>query len=75
MYSEFRVGRNKHTTIVRKVSGDINLFVHEMLAYLNRDDDYDDVTMDDVRIRTGDIVEVKGIHVQDVKTWLAGLGF
>lgn len=62
------------TTRIKKVSGDQEAFLNELRATLQI------ATMpagkdDSIRIRTGGTVEIKGNRVQEVKQWLAGLGF
>lgn len=72
VYSSTRIGGTKRTTIIKKVSGDKELFVNELRAVLGIGQ-YD---LDSIRIRaSGSTIEVKGNRVRDVKMWLAGLGF
>lgn len=72
VYSSVRIGGTKHTTIIKKVSGDKELFMRELRAVLG-------IGMEDeksIRVRaSGATIEVKGNRVRDVKMWLAGLGF
>ena len=75
VYSDYRGGgRTKHTTIVRKVRGDIDLFVKELLSHLNSTEGVN-LSPQDVRIRAGNVIEIKGTFVHEVRLWLAGLGF
>mmetsp|Transcript_11877 Transcript_11877/g.24521 ORF Transcript_11877/g.24521 Transcript_11877/m.24521 type:complete len:224 (+) Transcript_11877:46-717(+) len=74
VYSEHRKDGARVTTRIKKISGDKDLFLNELRAALKipipknpRDDT--------IRIRTGGTIEIKGNRVQEVKTWLAGLGF
>jgi len=70
VYSKFRIGGTKVTTVIRKVKGDHEAFVREIRAVLkihNR--------KKNIRIRAGDVIEVNGKHVREMKTWLANLGF
>ena len=50
-----------------------------MLAYLNdvnkEESDAMLLAKGDVRVRTGNVVEIKGNHVYDLRVWLGGLGF
>jgi translation initiation factor 1 (eIF-1/SUI1) len=61
------------TTRIKKVSGDHEAFLTELRAALQiakfpgKDDS--------IRVRTGGAIEIKGNRVQEVKTWLAALGF
>lgn len=72
VYSSTRIGGTKRTTIIKKVSGDKELFVNELRAVLGIGQ-YD---LDSIRVRaSGSTIEVKGNRVRDVKMWLAGLGF
>lgn len=60
------------TTRIKKVSGDQAAFLSELRAALQ----IPKVGKDDsIRIRTGGTIEIKGNRVQEVKQWLAGLGF
>lgn len=75
VYSDYRLGGTKSTTIVRKVSGDRDAFLTELRAVLqlpvpkNAKDDK-------IWLRAnGTTIEIDGNHVPEVKSWLAGLGF
>lgn len=64
----------KATTRIRKVNGDVDLFIQELRANLQipqqknpRDDK--------IRVRVGGTIEIDGNRVRDVKEWLTGLGF
>ncbi len=65
VYSDFRNGRSRILTIVRKVGGDSSALRQELRRVLSGAR---------VDVRTGG-VEVEGNRVQEVKSWLAGLGF
>mmetsp|Transcript_16043 Transcript_16043/g.32283 ORF Transcript_16043/g.32283 Transcript_16043/m.32283 type:complete len:210 (+) Transcript_16043:188-817(+) len=70
VYSDCRKHGTKHTTIIRRVTGDRDAFLTELRAALGlppRDDG--------IRIRTGGTIEVNGNRVREVKEWLGGLGF
>ena len=62
------------TTRIKKVSGDRELFLNELRAALQIPVPKNP-REDNIRIRTGGTIEVKGNRVMEVKTWLAGLGF
>ena len=68
----YRLGGTKKTTIIRKVSGDTNTFISEMGTALGV---HEKDMKEAVRIRAGGNIEVNGIHVKEIRTWLAGLGF
>ena len=71
VYSDFRIGGSKVTTIVRKISGDRDYFVRELRAVLKLSPD-----SDDIKLRaSGTVVEVNGNRTKEIKSWLAGLGF
>uniref|UniRef100_A0A7S3PVA7 Large ribosomal subunit protein mL49 n=1 Tax=Chaetoceros debilis TaxID=122233 RepID=A0A7S3PVA7_9STRA len=72
VYSSVRLGGTKHTTIIKKVSGDKDLFLNELRANLgvSPDDSNSIITR-----ASGTTIEVNGNRVREVKTWLAGLGF
>jgi len=71
VYSDFRIGGSKVTTIIRKISGDRDYFVKELRAVLKLSPD-----TTDIRLRaSGTVVEVKGNRTREIKSWLAGLGF
>lgn len=70
VYSDCRKHGTKHTTIIRKVTGDRDAFLSELRAVLGLS------TRDaGIRIRTGGTIEVNGNRVREVKEWLGGLGF
>jgi hypothetical protein len=72
IYSSVRIGGTKHTTIIKKVSGNKELFVNELRAVLGIGVD----DQDSIRSRaSGSTIEVNGNRVREVKMWLAGLGF
>lgn len=76
VYSDFRVAGSKKTTLIRKVTGDIDAFIAELRIVLdmplpiNLNPNYDKI-----RMRTGGTIEIDGIKSREVKEWLAGLGF
>ncbi|KAG7356124.1 mitochondrial large subunit ribosomal protein Img2 [Nitzschia inconspicua] len=74
VYSEFRKDGARTTTRIKKVSGDQDIFMNELRAALQIPIP-NNPKEDTVRIRTGGTIEVKGNRVQEVKQWLAGLGF
>mmetsp|Transcript_3934 Transcript_3934/g.10311 ORF Transcript_3934/g.10311 Transcript_3934/m.10311 type:complete len:259 (+) Transcript_3934:106-882(+) len=74
VYAEYRKDGARVTTRIKKVSGDRGLFLNELRAVLRipvpknpRDDE--------IRIRNGGTLEIKGNRVLEVKRWLASLGF
>jgi len=71
VYSKIGKHGTKHTTTIRKISGDHDAFVRELRAVLELPEGTDDP----VRVRTGGNVEINGNRVKDVKKWLAELGF
>jgi hypothetical protein len=72
----YRVAGSKKTTLIRKVTGDIDAFIAELRIVLdmplpiNLNPNYDKI-----RMRTGGTIEIDGIKSREVKEWLAGLGF
>jgi hypothetical protein len=64
----------KATTLVKRIGGDKDSFIHELRAVLeipepkNPNDDI-------IRFRAGGTIEIDGNRVREVKQWLAGLGF
>mmetsp|Transcript_21016 Transcript_21016/g.49605 ORF Transcript_21016/g.49605 Transcript_21016/m.49605 type:complete len:242 (+) Transcript_21016:230-955(+) len=74
VYSEFRKDGARVTTRIKKISGDRVLFLNELRAALQIPIP-NNPKEDEIRIRTGGTIEVKGNRVLEVKTWLAGLGF
>jgi hypothetical protein len=71
VYSDFRIGGTKATTIIKKITGNRDYFVRELRAVLKVAPD-----SSDIRLRaSGTVVEVKGNRTKEIKTWLAGLGF
>lgn len=72
VYSNVRLGGTKHTTIIRKVSGDREAFMTELKAVLNiPPEDKQSITLRS----SGTKFEVNGNRVYEVRGWLAGLGF
>eukprot|EP00979_Chaetoceros_neogracilis_P000530 scaffold120_cov279-Chaetoceros_neogracile.AAC.2 len=72
VYSSVRLGGTKHTTIIKKVKGDQELFLRELRAVLEIGAE----NRESVRVRaSGGTIEVNGNRVREVKAWLAGLGF
>ena len=72
VYSSVRLGGTKHTTIIKKLTGDKEAFLMELRAVLG-------IGVDDqesIRIRaSGSTIEINGNRVREVKQWLAGFGF
>lgn len=66
VYTDFKNGRSRVITIVRKINGDAGALRDELSRVLGEDARVD--------LRVGR-VEVDGNRVKEVKTWLAGLGF
>lgn len=66
VYTDVRKGRTQLITLVRKVSGDLEEMREEMSKVCQNQE---------VRIRTGPRLEVKGRYTAQLRTWLAGLGF
>jgi large subunit ribosomal protein L49 len=64
VYSDIRNGNTKVVTVVRKYTGDVHALGKELQRLCNSD-----VTLYHGRL------EVKGIHVKEIKEWLAGLDF
>lgn len=72
VYSQTRLGGTKHTTIVKKISGDKEAFLNDLRAILGIGVE----DQDSIRIRaSGSTYEINGNRVREVKQWLAGLGF
>lgn len=72
IYSSVRLGGTKHTTVIKKITGDKDLFLDELRSVLRISPQ--DKTA--IRMRASDsTIEVNGNRVREVKTWLAGLGF
>lgn len=66
----------KATTRVRKVSGNVEVFLRELRSVLGIPPPLPGKNLDDpVRVRTGGTIEVQGNRVREIKDWLAGLGF
>jgi len=72
VYSKFGLGGSKQTTIIRKITGDKEIFVEELKAALS-------ISPDDHRSilwrASGTKIELHGNRTREVKAWLAGLGF
>lgn len=72
IYSDVRLGGTKHTTIIKKITGDRQAFINELMAVLKINPEDKEA----IRMRaSGTTIELKGNRVREVKTWLTGLGF
>jgi hypothetical protein len=72
VYSSVRLGGTKHTTIIKKITGDKQIFLNELRAVLGLGVD----DQESIRVRaSGATIEVNGNRVREVKHWLAGFGF
>jgi len=65
VYTDFKNGRVRELTIVRRVEGDMNALAKELYKVSGGAK---------VEVRPGR-VEVAGIRAKEIKSWLAGLGF
>lgn len=65
VYTDFKNGRTRVVTVVRRYTGDGRALAGEMARVLGG------VPVDVLNGR----LEVEGNHVATVRTWLAGLGF
>lgn len=74
VYSEYRKDGARVMTRIKKVSGERGLFLNELRAALQIPIPKNP-REDEIRIRNGGTIEIKGNRVLEVKTWLAGLGF
>ena len=66
VYTDVRKGRTQLITMVRKVSGNLEEMAGEMSKVCQNQE---------VRIKTGPRLEVKGRYTTQLRQWLAGLGF
>ena len=67
-----RNGGTQRTTIIKKISGNKDVFLDELRAVLSISADDNDA----IRFRaSGNTIEVSGNRTKEVKRWLAGLGF
>jgi Mitochondrial large subunit ribosomal protein (Img2) len=74
--SKFRKDGTKVTTLIRKVTGDRDLFIGELRSVLQLHPPTSGKASDDnIRVRTGGLIEINGNRVRELKQWLAGLGF
>ena len=65
MYTDYKNGRTKIITILRKCGGDVGLLKEEMAKVCDGRD---------IIVRAGSL-HVDGNYHRRLKTWLAGLGF
>lgn len=66
---------SKATTLIKRVSGDRDMFLSELRTVLDLPQPYNPKD-DQLRARAGgNTVEIDGNRVREVKQWLAGLGF
>ncbi|KAG2377824.1 hypothetical protein C9374_008909 [Naegleria lovaniensis] len=65
VYLDYKNGRTKTITIVRKIKGDLNKLK----------DDISKITGEEVTLRAGDQLEVKGNHARILRLYLRAVGF
>lgn len=65
VYTEFKNDRNQKTTIIRKITGDVEEFKKELSKVVSNYEIHEKIGR----------VEVKGLHTEVIKTWLIRLGF
>jgi len=72
VYSNVRLGGTKHTTLIRKITGDKDLFLQELKSVL-------EIAPNDEKSTTWratkTTLEVNGNQTKKIKEWLGGLGF
>jgi len=73
-FDPYRKDGARVTTRIKRVSGDRDVFLNELRATLKIPIPKN-LKEDNIRFRTGGTIEVKGNRVQEVKRWLASLGF
>jgi hypothetical protein len=64
----------KAITIVKRLTGDKDLFLGELRSVLDMPEP-SNPNDDKVRYRVGGAIEIDGNRVREVKHWLTGLGF
>jgi hypothetical protein len=65
VYTDYRSGRTRELTIVRRIEGDTAVLARELYRVTGGAK---------VEVRPGR-VEVAGVRAKEIKSWLAGLGF
>ena len=70
-----RKDKTKTTTLIRRVSGDVDGLVKELRSVLQLPHRLPYSNADPIKVRTGPSIEIQGNRVRDVKQWLTGLGF
>ena len=78
VYTKHRHDGTKVTTRIKKIKGNVSIFLQELQAVLQLSDYSDNNNnkkKNRIRIRTGGMVEIDGNHARKVREWLAGLGF
>jgi hypothetical protein len=66
----------KIITRIKKVTGDINLFVRELRIVLSLPQPANQIqSYDAIKLRTGNIIEIQGHRAAEIRNWLGGLGF
>lgn len=72
VYSDSRNSGSKKSTIIRKVTGDMDIFIRELKAILGFPPNCEKC----IKLRASKtVLEVNGNRSREIKTWLAGLGF
>lgn len=64
----------KATTLVKRMTGDKDLFMSELRSVLEIPEPFNP-NDDKIRYRVGGTIEIDGNRVREVKQWLTGLGF
>jgi hypothetical protein len=73
-FTIYRKDGTKAITIVKRLSGDKDLFLGELRSVLGMPEPSNPKD-DKVRCTAGGAIEIDGNRVREVKHWLAGLGF
>mmetsp|Transcript_15769 Transcript_15769/g.23212 ORF Transcript_15769/g.23212 Transcript_15769/m.23212 type:complete len:183 (+) Transcript_15769:164-712(+) len=74
VYPKFRKDGTKAMTLIKRLSGDQDIFLSELRAVLEIPEPHNPKD-NTVRIRTGGAIEIDGNRTREIKSWLASLGF
>jgi Mitochondrial large subunit ribosomal protein (Img2) len=66
----------KIVTRIKKVTGDMDIFLRELRIVLSLPQPANQLpAYDSIRLRTGNMIEIQGHRANEVRDWLGGLGF
>jgi Mitochondrial large subunit ribosomal protein (Img2) len=72
----YRKDGTKVVTRVKKVTGSVDAFLRELRILLSLPKPANGLqAYDSIRLRTGNMIEIRGHRAAEIRDWLGGLGF